>query len=261
MKLKHHLGQNLLEDEKMAQKIVDAANVSKNDVVLEVGTGTGFLTKLIAEKAKFVYSVEKDIDIFTIAKQNLKRYNNIALINEDVLKFDLKSFEKKYIVIGNIPYYLTQKLIMMLLESANPPMAIYMTIQAEVGYRLSGVKKYRSALSIMSEYLADIRIVFDINKKYFNPVPKVDSCLIEIILKQKQVFSLKERKKFFNFIKVGFSHRRKKLKNNIKSAFTDEKELNESFIKNDIDQNARPQDLDMNDWINLYKSAYEKKLN
>ncbi len=256
MRLKHHLGQNLLINNELARQIVEAAGITKTDTVLEIGTGTGALTQHLAECAHTVFSVEKDPEMASLAEAACRHYNNIVFINDDFLHVDVpKVIPGAYTVVANIPYYITQKIIMLLLESSHPPKKALLMIQKEVALRLIGDRKYRSALTIFTAYLAHTRQIFAVGKENFNPEPEVDSAVVEFIptTPAERVFSPDEQRKFFSFIKAGFSHRRKKLKNNIRSLAPD---IAAHLTALHLAVDCRPADLALDDWIRLYQHIH-----
>jgi len=185
------LGQNFLIDKNVLKKIIGAADLNKNDVVLEVGPGIGTLTQELAKNAKKVIAVEKDKIMIKILGETLKDYKNIEIINGDILRIlnfkfsilnqNLISQFSNYKVVSNIPYYLTSPLIRKFLESDNKPSEIILMVQKEVAQRICSKPPDMSLLAVSVQFYADVKIISYVSKNCFLPVPKVDSALIKIV--------------------------------------------------------------------------------
>jgi len=247
------LGQNFLIDDNIIRKILNVSNPSKNDLILEVGPGTGRLTSELSKKAKQVIAVEKDEKMCIILKNlGLK---NIEIINKDILKVDFdKEIPKNYKVIANIPYYLTSKLIRKLLEGKNKPSSITLMIQKEVAKRICDIKEKSNILSLSVWFYAKPEIQFFVSKNSFYPKPKIDSAVIKIIPHEKK-HSKEFSEDFFKIMKAGFSHPRKQLINNFSEKLKKEKGAIEEWLtKNNILSNQRAEDITLEKWIKLAKS-------
>ena len=248
IKPKKHLGQNFLVDKNILQKIINSADIKSDDIILEVGPGTGILTKELAKKAKKIIAVEKDKSIIEVLKENLKDFQNIEIINEDILKFNLK--EKKYKVIANIPYYLTSALIRKFLEEKNQPKELILMIQKEVAQIICETPPNMSLLSVSVQFYADAKILFNVSKNSFWPVPKVDSAVIKIVPR-----GLTSPDLFFRIVKAGFSHPRKQLAGNLSKELKIKKaKIKKLLLQNNIKPTQRAETLYIEDWKNLTKT-------
>jgi len=259
------LGQNFLIDKKTLKKIIDAADLSPKDLVLEIGPGTGILTQELAKKAKRVIAVEKDRKMVEILEQESKEYDNIEIMQGDILeilkiknqKSKLQFKNKKYKIVANIPYYLTSNLIRRFLESSEivTPKAMVLMVQKEVAERICAKPPDMSLLAVSVQFYAKAEIVGYVSKKAFWPVPKVDSAIIKIA---PLIYA--DRKKidadlFFKIVKAGFSQPRKQLLNNFANGLKIKKDLIQNWLlKNKIGPTRRAETLSMQDWINLYNS-------
>ncbi|MBQ5883731.1 MAG: 16S rRNA (adenine(1518)-N(6)/adenine(1519)-N(6))-dimethyltransferase RsmA [Clostridia bacterium] len=252
------LGQNFLYDENYLEKIVDAGEITKDDTVLEIGPGLGVLTEKMAPKAKKVIAVEIDNNIIPALKENLKDFDNVEIINEDILKTDIKFITKNEAnikVIANLPYYITTPIITKLLESDINLERIVIMVQKEVAERLTscvGTKDY-GAITVCVNFFADTSLLFTVPKGAFVPAPKVDSAVVKLLLPKKEPVLVKNKDMFFKTVKGAFSQRRKTLLNSLSSFFNT---LSKDDIKNAItnsgfDENIRGEKLDIYDFVKL----------
>lgn len=218
------LGQNFLVDQRVLDEIVKSAELSPEDLILEIGAGTGILTEKIAQSAGKVVAVELDDELFGMLQSTFTNNSKVILIHEDILDMDianiLKSEQKdnfKIKIMGNIPYYITTPILMKLLEdcTAVPIQMIVMLVQKEVGLRIvasPGTKDY-GALSVAIAYRADAEIITDIPAESFYPKPKVDSVLIRLNLRPIPSVDVQDEKLFFQIVRAAFQQRRKTLRN------------------------------------------------
>jgi len=244
---KKSLGQNFLVDKNILDKIILSINLSKTDNVLEIGPGLGMITKRLDKEANIV-AVEKD----TLFVKILNTFNlkNTKIIEDDVLKYIKKNKIGDLKIVANLPYYLTSFLIRNLLEREDQPKEIYLIIQKEVAERIC-TKERMNLLSISVNYYAEPKILFNISKNSFWPVPKVDSALMKIIPIRKYS---KNDKSFFRVIKAGFSSPRKKILNNLADSLKiDKKEIQDKLEKIGIDINLRAESLSVEDWVKVQK--------
>ena len=248
------LGQSFLIDKKVLKKIVEVADLSKNDSVLEVGPGIGNLTIELAKKVKKVIAVEKDERMVEILKERLEeeRIKNVEIVNEDILKF-LPSFKlrRSYKVVANIPYYLTSRLIRNLLEAKRRPRLIVLMIQKEVAQRICAKPPKMNLLAVSVQFYSKPEIISFVSKNCFWPRPKVDSAIIKIsnIKKQK---ATKDEKLFFKIVKAGFSHPRKQLINNPSKGLKKNKKIVEEWLLNcGISPDKRAENLSIEEWKRL----------
>lgn len=272
------MGQHFLISREAAKKIITAAEISKNDAVIEVGPGTGALTKLLVNKANQVIAVEKDEKLASALKNELmrdaERLSSIKIVTEDILKFDVKKYIAKnrdYILVGDIPYYLTSRLLRKFLANEkHKPSKIILMIQREVAQRIYAQPPHMNLLALSVQVFGEPRIVAYISKKDFWPEPKVDSAILIIesisneffvrVRDAERLSNIKiNQEKFFELLKIGFGNKRKKLLNNIAKKFGMQKsDLEVLFKKYEVPILARAQELNLEKWAYLYQSLYEK---
>jgi len=267
------LGQNFLIDEKVLRKIIEAAELSENDIVLEVGPGIGNLTAELAKRVKKAIAIEKDKKMVEILRETLKNFTNIEIIEGDILKINLKPYTSKpYKVVANIPYYLTSPLIRKFLETENQPKEMVLMVQKEVAQRICARPPKMSLLAVSVQFYTKPEIISYISKKSFWPSPKVDSAITKIsAFNQPRKSAFNQR--FFKIVRAGFSQPRKQLINNLsKNLKVDELKListrrslalarvidkikvRDWLLKNKIQPTQRAETLNLEDWINLTKS-------
>ena len=219
-------GQNFLIDSNILENIVSAAGITKDDFVLEIGPGIGTMTQYLCEAAKQVVAVEIDKMLIPILKDTLSEYDNVEVINEDVLKVDIKSLAeeknggKPIKVVANLPYYITTPIIMGLFESKVPIDSITIMVQKEVADRMQtgpGSKDY-GALSLAVQYYADAKVVLNVSANCFMPRPNVDSAVIKLTRHTQQVVSVADEGLMFRIIRASFNQRRKTLVNGLKNS-------------------------------------------
>lgn len=219
-------GQNFLIDTHVLDKIIRAAGVTKEDMVLEIGPGIGTMTQCLAEAAGQVVAVEIDSNLIPILKDTLKDYDNITVINEDILKVDIKKLAEEYNggrpikVVANLPYYITTPIIMGLFESEVPIDNITVMVQKEVADRMQtgpGSKDY-GALSLAVQYYAEPYIVANVPPNCFIPRPNVGSAVIRLTRHQKPPVEVKDSGLMFRLIRASFNQRRKTLQNGLNNS-------------------------------------------
>lgn len=222
---KKNFGQNFLVDERVLGKIVSSAEISKDDVVIEVGPGIGTLTQALAKEAYKVVAVEIDTTLVPILGELLSDFDNIEIINEDILKVDVNAIAEKYPdkkikMVANLPYYITTPIIMNVLENHIPVESITVMIQKEVAYRMKAqpsTKDYGS-LSLAVQYYCEPYLAANVPQNCFMPRPNVDSAVIKLTVMDKPKVQVNNEKFMFEFIKAAFSQRRKTLVNCIFSS-------------------------------------------
>ncbi len=230
LQLSKSLGQNFITDRNILEKIIEGAGVEDGDLVIEIGPGIGVLTAELAERASFVTAVEIDGRLIPILKETLSEYDNIRIVNQDILKTDLGRiieesrqegrFTGKVHIIGNLPYYITTPIIMKLLEEQIPADSITVMMQKEVADRIRsapGSKTY-GAISVAVQYYCRVTKVTDVPKESFVPRPKVESTVLNLEPLDAKAIELKDEKVFMRCIKAGFAQRRKTLLNSLASA-------------------------------------------
>ncbi len=260
LKPKKRLGQNFLTDKNIQRKLISSFNLKACDRILEIGAGYGDLTRQIAEKCAYVYALEIDPELCGILKVNTKGYPNIKIVNQDILKFNLKNYfqdlKTKIKVIGNIPYYITTPIIEYLFKYRDRIETVFIAVQKEFAKRIvanPGSKEYGS-FSCFVQYHSIPKILFIIKKGSFLPSPKIDSCLLELKIRECPAVNIKNEKLFFKIIRSGFNKRRKTLRNSLDGLIPPHK-LSDFFKMNNIDCNIRPEDLSLKDFACLANSV------
>ncbi len=219
-------GQNFLIDTHVLDKIIDAANVTEEDFVLEIGPGIGTMTQYLASRAREVFAVEIDKALIPILEDTLSGYENVTILNEDILKVDIRKLAeernqgKPIKVVANLPYYITTPIIMGLFEEDVPVASITVMVQKEVADRMQtgpGSKDY-GALSLAVQYYASPYIVANVPPNCFMPRPKVGSAVIRLSRHQKPPVEVKDPQLMFRIIRASFNQRRKTLVNGLKNA-------------------------------------------
>ena len=218
-------GQNFLIDSNILESIVSAADITKDDFVLEIGPGIGTMTQYLCEAARQVVAVEIDKMLIPILKDTLSEYDNVEVINQDVLKLDIKALAqeknngKPIKVVANLPYYITTPIIMGLFESKVPIESITIMVQKEVADRMQtgpGSKDY-GALSLAVQYYADAKVQLNVSASCFMPRPNVDSAVIKLTAHEKPVVDVDETL-MFKVIRASFNQRRNTLVNGLKNS-------------------------------------------
>jgi len=257
---KKRYGQNFLIDPKVLSRIIEGADITKEDTVLEIGPGIGTMTQALCEAAGHVIAVEIDRDMIPLLEENLAEFHNYEIINEDILKVDLKKLIKERLKIAaNLPYYITTPIIMGLLEQDLPLDSITVMVQREVAERMQakpGTKDY-GALTLAVQYYTKAEIIANVPSNCFIPRPNVDSAVIRLKLHEDPPVRPADEKKMFGLIRAAFSQRRKTLVNALKNdaALSSEgvtKERIEAAISRmELDPNIRGERLSLEEFARL----------
>ena len=215
-------GQNFLIDGHVIEKIIQAAEITKDDVVLEIGPGIGTMTQYLAEAAGEVFAVEIDKNLLPILAETLAEYDNVTVVNEDILKVDIAALTggRSVKVVANLPYYITTPIIMGLFENHIPATSITVMVQKEVAERMQagpGGKDY-GALSLAVQYYAEPYIVANVPPNCFMPRPNVGSAVIRLTRHTEPKIVVKDEKFMFKLIRASFNQRRKTLQNGINNS-------------------------------------------
>jgi len=257
-------GQNFLTNEKIYNDIVAAADIKKTDTVLEIGPGLGFLTMKLAAQAKRVMAVELDDKLAAylemgVAAANLK---NIEVYNNNILEFNLNKYlqlDCPYKVVANLPYNITSIFLRLFLSQAHKPQSLVLMLQKEVAERIVATAPDMNLLALSVQYYAEPEIIRDVKAGNFWPEPKIDSAIIRMkvrsdrLLIDKEPKRLIEDKLFFRLAKIGFSAKRKMLKNNIAGGLKMESgKIIELFNQNGFKTTVRAEDLSLEDWQKLF---------
>ena len=262
-------GQNFLVDTHVLEKIIQAAGLTKEDLVLEIGPGIGTMTQYLAENAGRVMAVEIDSNLIPILKETLKDYDNVTVINEDILKVDVAALAEQYNggrpikVVANLPYYITTPIIMGLFESQVPIDNITVMVQKEVAERMQagpGTKNY-GALSLAVQYYAEPYIVANVPPNCFIPRPSVGSAVIRLTRHGTKPVEVKDEKLMFALIRASFNQRRKTLQNSLNNSaelsFSKE-EIGEAIEKMGLSPSVRGEALTLEQFAKLADALGER---
>lgn len=265
IKANKNLGQNFLIDDSALQDIADGAEIDENDLVIEIGPGLGSLTKLLLEKAKKVICIELDKKMVKILKDRFKIYNNLEILNEDVLRIDLKQLIelekqkdnkiKNVKVVANLPYYITTPIIMKLVETDLGIESITVMIQKEVADRLITIPgtKDTGAITYTIYYYCECKKIREVENQCFIPAPEVTSEVINLKLRKEPSVTVKDKKVMFNIIKSAYMQRRKTLVNSLNSVgvFKTKEEGINILKKIGLREDIRPENMKIEDFAKL----------
>lgn len=251
-----NLGQNFLINEEVVKNIVGCSNIEKEDLVIEIGPGLGTLTKYLLEKAGKVICIELDTKMLQILEDRFSLYNNFELINNDVLKVDLKNIIEKekeegkiknVKIVANLPYYITTPIIMKLLEEELELESITVMIQKEVADRLIATpgEKNTGAITYSVYYYADSEAIIEVPNSSFIPEPEVTSKVIKLNIRKEPAVKPKDKEKMFKIIKYAFMQKRKTLLNSLTNngVFKNKTQGTEILNSLGIKENVRPEEL------------------
>ena len=254
-KFKKSLGQNFLIDKNFVDKIIDQADISGENV-LEIGPGIGTITYEMAKTAKKVIAVEIDENLIPILEKNLEEFDNTMIINEDILKVDLKKLVEEefkgqsFKLVSNLPYYITTPIIEMIITSDLLCTDMTIMVQKEVGQRMVASKKDKeySSLSVFVKFYSDAKLLINLPKSVFMPQPKIDSTILNLRLRiyDENV----DKDLLFQLVRAGFNKRRKTILNSL-SDVRDKEDLKIAFKDADLKENLRAENLSLDDFIKL----------
>lgn len=278
------LGQNFLKNVSVLQYVANAAEISADDIVVEVGAGTGLLTEHLAKTGARVITVEKDKNLIPVLESKFKNQKNVTIIEEDILKLrfngksaahlaldprliarefsgkravdllDIKIINFRYKVVGNIPYYLTSHLLKKILTEWPSPKLILFMVQKEVAQRIAAKPPKMSLLALSVQFYADVKILKYVPKENFWPIPKVDSALIKILPKEQNQTEKIDIEKVLKLARSAFSGKRKQILNSLSAGLDFPREvLGEKLNEAEIDSKRRPETLSLNEWEKLSK--------
>lgn len=266
-KLTKSLGQNFLVDRNILEKIVNSAEIKDTDTVIEIGTGVGTLTAELAKRAKNVVAIEIDKNLLEILNETLSDFDNVKIINNDILKtnlidiFDGIELGDDIKVVANLPYYITTAIIMKFLESGLKFHSFVFMIQKEVASRIlaSPSTKDYGSLTVAIQYYADSNIVANVPKGAFIPPPNVDSTVIQLKVKENKAVELKDEKIFFEVVRGSFAKRRKTILNSLSTYNNFNKEIIIKALANsNIDINRRGETLNISEFATLSNAVYDE---
>ena len=261
---KKSFGQNFLTDTNILQKIVDTAEIDKKVNVIEIGPGIGALTEFLAESAAEVMAFEIDDRLVPILADTLRDFDNVTVVNQDILKVDLAQYIAEFKnpdlpikVVANLPYYITTPILMHLIESGIPFSEFVVMMQREVADRISAhpnTKAYGS-LSIAVQYYMTAKVAFIVPRTVFVPAPNVDSAILKMVRRDQPAVAVQDEKFFFKVSKASFVHRRKTLWNNLTSYFGKSEEtkgkLTAALERADLSPSVRGEALSLEEFARL----------
>ena len=270
---KKSFGQNFLTDTNILQKIVDTAEIDKKVNVIEIGPGIGALTEFLAESAAEVMAFEIDDRLVTILADTLRDFDNVTVVNQDILKVDLAQYIAEFKnpdlpikVVANLPYYITTPILMYLIESGIPFSEFVVMMQREVADRISAqpnTKAYGS-LSIAVQYYMTAKVAFIVPRTVFVPAPNVDSAILKMVRRDQPAVEVQDEKFFFKVSKASFVHRRKTLWNNLTSHFGKSEEtkakLTAALEQAELSPSVRGEALTLADFARLADALKEQRL-
>lgn len=276
MRAKKSLGQNFLKSELALRKIIEAGEITKEDIILEIGPGRGALTEKLLEEAGCVIAVEKDYKLFEFLQNKFAEQiasGILVLVRDDILKFNniakvVRQDLTTYKVIANIPYNITGAILKKFLTEENQPEMMVLMVQHDVAKRIMARDGKESILSISVKAYGEPKMIMKVEARYFSPTPKVDSAIISIKNISRKIFieNKVDENKFWELVRAGFAHKRKKLSSNLRYS-VDAKNGSKASVLVDVLSkaafdslgNKRAEELTLADWINLAKSLHINK--
>ena len=250
---KKSLGQHWLKDPEILADIAEAAELTSDDVVLEIGPGLGTLTSRLLALANSVTAVEFDADL---ARKLPGQFpgKELTVVNQDILQFDLNQLPKNYKVVANVPYYITSKIVEKLMTAENKPSIAVLLVQKEVAERIAAEARNMSVLSVSVQIFAEVELDIEVPRQFFTPPPKVDSQVVILRTRNDPLITPEDQRDFFRIVKAGFSAKRKKLRSSLSGGLGIDKGMAEELLKNaGISPDARAEDLAIEDWKRLLK--------
>ncbi|WP_440858624.1 16S rRNA (adenine(1518)-N(6)/adenine(1519)-N(6))-dimethyltransferase RsmA [Staphylococcus shinii] len=262
---KKSLGQNFLIDVNIIHNIIEASDINEHTGVIEIGPGMGSLTEQLAKNAKKVIAFEIDQRLIPVLEDTMEPYDNVTVINEDILKADIAHYVaehfsecEKIMVVANLPYYITTPILLNLMQQSLPIDGYVVMMQKEVGERLNaqvGTKAYGS-LSIVAQYYTETSKVLTVPKAVFLPPPNVDSIVVKLMKRSTPIVTVDDENKFFKMTKAAFGQRRKTINNNYQSLFLNGKANKQMILEwleaSGIDPRRRGETLSIKEFAHLY---------
>jgi 16S rRNA (adenine1518-N6/adenine1519-N6)-dimethyltransferase len=254
-------GQNFLVDRSVLQKIVQAAQIHPDDEILEVGAGTGVLTRELAKRAKRVVAVELERAMLVLLAETTRPYTNVELVAGDLLALNpIEVFgQAPYKLVANLPYYITAPTFRHFLESENPPRLLVVMVQWEVAQRIVARPGDMSLLGVSVQFYGHPQIVARVPAHAFYPAPKVDSAILRVDVYPQAPLSTGERNEFFRIVQAGFSARRKQLHNALTHGLHHKNEKVRAWLAAAaIDASRRAETLSIEEWLRLWRVVHEQ---
>ena len=254
---KKSLGQNFLVDRRVRAKIVEAADISPTDTILEVGPGRGFLTKALAERVGRVVAVELDDALIPSLREKFADYDNVEIVSGDARTVDIDSLvgtATKYKVVANLPYYAATPIVRRFLEAPHKPTTLVVMVQREVGQEMTAPPGKMGILSVATQVYGSPRIVASVPPKAFRPSPNVTSAVVRIDTYAEPAVAFDSVESFFTLVRAGFSTPRKQLHNSLKNGLDIDAEEIMALLGNaEISPTRRAQTLSIDEWRDLYR--------
>ncbi len=259
---KKRLGQHFLRDSHHLERIADAADLTPEDVVLEIGPGTGALTEVLLQRAGRVIAVEVDRDLVAHLQQRFGSDPRLTLIQADILKVDPGQLVAEtlgtptpYKVVANLPYYITSAILRHLLEATYPPHLLVVTVQEEVARRMCASPPEMSLLAVSVQFYGEPRLIHRIPRGAFYPVPQVDSAVVRVAVAPRPTVDVPDREAFFRVVRAGFGQRRKQLRNALAAGLSlSRAEVDRLLQEAGIDPKRRAETLTLEEWARLTRA-------
>ncbi|MCS6872038.1 MAG: 16S rRNA (adenine(1518)-N(6)/adenine(1519)-N(6))-dimethyltransferase RsmA [Anaerolineae bacterium] len=251
---KKSLGQNFLQDPNALEKIANAADIAPTDTVLEIGAGTGTLTVKLAQRAAQVLAVEIDERLLPVLHSQLRDFPNVRIYHADILQVDLDALlsGRPYLVVANLPYYITSKILRHLFEARNKARRLILTVQQEVAERLVAVPGEMSLLSVSAQFYGKPRIVARLSPSVFYPRPEVASAVVRIDVYDKPPVEVPDEQVFFHVVSAGFGQKRKQLKNSLGNGLAiSHTAAADLLMRAGIDPMRRAETLSLEEWATI----------
>lgn len=249
-------GQNFLIDRTVLLRIVEAAAIDTTDEVLEVGAGSGVLTRELAKRAERVVAVELERDMLALLSETTLAYANVEVLARNLLSVDPTQVfgQRAYKLIANLPYYITAPTFRHFLESANPPRLLVVMVQHEVAQRIVAGPGDLSLLAVSIQFYGQPQIIAQVPARAFYPAPKVDSAILRVDVSSEAPLMPEERNSFFRVVQAGFSQRRKQLHNSlVHGLHCKNEEVHTWLTRAEIDPSRRAQTLSIEEWLRLWR--------
>ena len=249
------LGQHWLKDRLILEAVAECAAIDTDDTVLEIGPGLGTLTSVLLTRANAVIAVEFDAEL---ARKLPSQFpgKQLTVHNDDILEFDLRALPPDYVVVANVPYYITSKIVQVLTSSLNQPKRIVLLVQKEVAQRLAAMPGEMSILSVAAQIGYEVSLGPIVGAEWFTPPPKVDSQVVVMTRRAEPLVSVNEQKNFFRVVKAGFSERRKKLRSALSGGLAiDKTEVDVLLSRTELSPEARAQELTIEEWKRLSEAV------
>ncbi len=251
---KKELGQHWLTDRHILGTIADEAEIQQADTVLEIGPGLGTLTSELLSRAWKVIAVEFDPELAAKLPGQFPG-KNLTVTTADILSFDLDDLPKDYVVVANVPYYITSKIVQKLMIARNKPRIAVLLVQKEVAERIAAGPGDLSLLGISAQVYAETELGIEVPKRFFTPPPKVDSQVIVLRTRSEPLVPNEEERQFFRVVKAGFSEKRKKLRSSLAGGLGIEKAESEALLmRAGVSPDVRAEDVSIDDWLRLMRS-------